>query len=60
MTPIRRTASGAVDTEHYMRQARQLRVEAMRQMWCRLYDVFADFLRGGQKNRRAGGEVKRW
>lgn len=64
MTPIRRTASGAVDTEYYRQQARQLRVEALRQMWRRLYDVIADFLRDHLEIRRAGGGmmrgVKRW
>lgn len=64
MSQIRRTESGAVDTEHYMQQARQIRVEALRQMLRDLYDAGADFLRGHRENRRAGGGVmhgvKRW
>lgn len=60
MTLMRRTRSGAVDTEHYLQQAHRLRACFVRQIWRRLYADSADFLRGITNNGWAGRGIKRW
>jgi len=59
MTPVHRTARGAVDAERYAQHARRLRAEAIGRMWGRLFDVIEDALRGNREYRRADGEAMR-